>query len=234
MILLLAGTTEGRKMADGLHRQGFKVLAATATVYGKELLSKTYPGQVIAGPLTLDDLLMIIKEKAINRVVDATHPYATQITYNAQEACRITGIAYERVERETSGIKADEGIIPAVDTVEAAHIAAKFKGTVFLTTGSSKLEDYTKIIAADRLVVRILPVRESLDKCLKLGILPANIVAMQGPFDYKTNKALFLRYDAAVIISKESGPQGGVKEKIDAAASLNIPVILISRPSVLS
>jgi precorrin-6A/cobalt-precorrin-6A reductase len=230
MILLLAGTTEGRKMAHELQRQGLEVLAATATAYGSELLSNVYQGQVITGPLTLDDLLNLISEKGITRVIDATHPYAAQITHNAQEACRIMGITYERVERVASGIEDDYGIFPAADAAEAALIAAKFEGTIFLTTGSSKLEEYLQVIAADRLVVRILPVRESLDKCLKLGILPAKIIAMQGPFDYDTNRALFKRYRAAVVISKESGPQGGVKEKIDAAASLSIPVILISRP----
>ncbi len=217
-------------MAHYLQRQGLEVLVATATPYGSELLGKAYQGQVITGPLTNDDLLNLIREKRVNRVIDATHPYATQITHNAQEACRIMGITYERVERAASGIEAGEGIISAADAAEAALIAANFEGTVFLTTGSSKLEEYLQIIAADRLVVRILPVRGSLDKCLKLGILPAKIIAMQGPFDYDTNRALFKRYRAAVVISKESGLQGGVKEKIDAAASLSIPVILISRP----
>lgn len=230
MILVLAGTTEGRRVAIDLERQGSNVLAATATAYGSELLSKEYRGQITSGSLTLEDLLNLIKKKGIKRVIDATHPYAIQISKNAQEACRIMNIAYERVEREASRIKADYDIIPAANASEAALLADRFDGNVFLTTGSNRLEEFLKVIAAERLVVRILPVSESLAKCLRLGIAPANIIAMQGPFDYDTNRALFKRYRAAVIISKESGPQGGVIEKIEAAASLQIPFILISRP----
>jgi len=71
MILILAGTTEGRVVAQELQRQGLEVLVATATAYGCELLSKAYQGPIIAGQLTLKDLLNLIREKKINRVIDA-------------------------------------------------------------------------------------------------------------------------------------------------------------------
>jgi precorrin-6A/cobalt-precorrin-6A reductase len=232
MILLLAGTTEGRRIAIDLERQGVAVMASTATTYGLNLLREGFKGSIYSAPLGLEALVEMIKTKDIVKVVDATHPYATKISENAREACRKLDIPYERVEREKTAIKMIQGkeVIPAADINEAAAIAASFEGNIFLTTGSSKLEDYLKVIDADRLVVRILPVAESLEKCLKLKIKPANIIAMQGPFEQEINEIIFKRYNAAVVISKESGPAGGVAEKISAAKSLNIPVILISRP----
>ena len=55
---------------------------------------------------------------------------------------------------------------------------------------------------------------------------------MQGPFDEETNRLLFKRYNAALVIAKESGPTGGTADKIRAARNLNIPIILIDHPVI--
>jgi len=230
MILVLAGTSEGRKAAAALEKEGLPVIASTATDYGRELLRLDFKGEIISRRLDLEAMQKLIIEKGITRLLDATHPYATVATATAVEACRLSGISYERLERAASEPEALTGVIEAGSIEEAATTAASYSGSIFLTTGSSRLEHYTAIIDPSRLVVRILPVAASLEKCLSLKIPPANIIAMQGPFDEETNRALFKRYKAAAVITKESGPTGGTAEKIKAAHSLNIPVILLTRP----
>jgi len=230
VILVLAGTSEGRQAAIDLEKEGLKVMAATATTYGGELLQKDFQGEISTRPLDLEAMMELINLKGVIKVIDATHPFAEEVSKNAREACRLAGIEYERLEREGSDIKTGGGVLFARDTEEAVQLASGYKGNIFLTVGSSKLEHYTRSLDPDRLIVRILPVKASLEKCLDLGIPPKNIIAMQGPFDEEINKLLFRRYQAVLIITKDSGPAGGVAEKITAARALNIPVILISRP----
>ncbi len=231
MILVLAGTSEGRQATLALEKEGSEVMAATATAYGGELLEKDFHGEISTRPLDLEAMTELIRRRGIRKIVDATHPFAEEVSNNAREACRLTGIEYERLEREVSNVETVRGVIKARDVEEAVQLASGHPGSIFLTVGSSKLEHYTRSLNPERLIVRILPVLSSLEKCLELDIPPKNIIAMQGPFDQEINKLLFQRYEAALIISKDSGPAGGTAEKISAAQSLSIPIILISRPN---
>jgi precorrin-6A/cobalt-precorrin-6A reductase len=230
VILVLAGTSEGRKTALSLEKQGHTVIAATATAYGGELLKKEFRGEISSKPLDFEGMLGFIETKQVTRVIDATHPFAEQVSANARAACRRAGILYERLEREMTGVGQEEGLIVARDVEEAVQLAAAAEGNIFLTVGSSKIEQYASALDPDKLVVRILPVVSSLERCLSGGISPKNIIAMQGPFNEEINRALFRRYCAAMVITKDSGPAGGTAEKISAAKSLNIPIIIISRP----
>ncbi len=234
MILVLAGTSEGRQVAIALENEGLEVMAATATAYGGELLQKGFHGEISTRPLGLEAMTELICLKGVIKVIDATHPFAEEVSNNAREACRLAGVEYERLEREGSHVEAGEGVITARDTEEAVQLAAGFAGNIFLTVGSSKLEYYTRSLNPKKLIVRILPVKASLEKCIKLGIPPKNIIAMQGPFEEEMNKLLFRCYEAALVISKDSGPAGGVAEKISAAQSLSLPIIIIYRPNPTS
>lgn len=231
MILVLAGTSEGRKTALALEAEGYKVMAAMATAYGGDLLEKDFHGEISVRPLNLEAMIELIRKRGITKVIDATHPFAEEVSTNAKAACLRTGIDYERFEREVSNVETGRGVIKACDLEEAVQLASGCSGNIILTVGSSKLECYTRSLYPEKLIVRILPVLSSLEKCLELGIPPKNIIAMQGPFDEEINRLLFWRYDAALIISKDSGPAGGTAEKISAAQSLSIPIILISRPN---
>jgi len=234
MILVLAGTSEGRLAAVSLEKEGLEVIASTATTYGGELLAKDFKGEITARPLTFAEMVQLITDKKIDKVIDATHPFAVEVSNNVREACQVKNVTYERLERTGEEYVEDEGMFKAKDVEEAVLLASemegKITGNIFLATGSSKLEYYVASLDPEKLVVRILPVKESLEKCLELGLSPKNIIAMQGPFDEKINRCLFKRYKASLLITKDSGPTGGTKEKIDAAKGLNIPVILIERP----
>lgn len=235
MILVLAGTTEGRKIAAALEKEGHRVIASTATAYGGELLGRTFGGEIISRPLNSTELLRLIKTKKINRVIDATHPYALEISSNARQACLKAVVPYERIERAAvSNLGADNEMIIEVDSFEAAAELASTltenDGKIFLTIGSNELHCFAARIDPSRLVARILPVPDSIAKCLALNIQPANIIAMQGPFDEELNKLMLRRYNAIVLVTKESGMAGGTAEKISAAQSLSIPTILITRP----
>lgn len=231
MILVLAGTREARIIVEVLQQAGQKVLATTVTEYGRQLLEENSP--VLEGGLTATSLVQLLKEQDIQLVVDATHPFAVQVSQLAVEVCQQVGVNYVRFEREETTLPSAHQDVKMVESfAAAAQLALEIVGNVFLTVGANHLETFCRYIPKERLVVRVLPVLSSLTKCADLGIAPARIIAMQGPFSQELNVALFRQYQAGVIISKESGPTGGTDTKLEAARALGLPVILVQRPQV--
>ena len=104
-----------------------------------------------------------------------------------------------------------------------------------LTTGSKTLEIFAKELVGlenTRLIARMLPRIDNMEKCAELGIEQKNIVAIQGPFSKELNKALYRQYGVTLMITKESGKVGSVDEKLEAALECGIETIMIARPNV--
>ena len=103
---------------------------------------------------------------------------------------------------------------------------------MFLTTGSRNLERFVKAPALKdcTLIARVLPTAEVVELCEKLGLTPAQIIAMQGPFSREMNRSMYEKYGADVIVTKNSGMVGGTDEKFQAAEDLGLPVVVIDRP----
>lgn len=241
MILLLGGTTEGREILAHCLERGWAVVATAATEYGRILLEKSASGfqkkdiHFIARPLEREEMIFLIREKGVKVVVDATHPFAVLVSKKAREACRETGIPYIRYCRQRGGIpeKGEVLICPHYEAAAQKAAALGGKGTIFLTVGSRPLPLFVAAAREQgrRVVARVLPVVEAIERCRKAGLEPADIIAMQGPFSCELNKALFRAYQASVVVAKESGIAGGMEEKVQAAASLGIPLVLVSRPA---
>jgi precorrin-6A/cobalt-precorrin-6A reductase len=89
-----------------------------------------------------------------------------------------------------------------------------------------------KYVSVDRFYPRILKVENSIRKCEELHIDPEHIIPMTGAATLEENIDLIEKYDASVMITKESGEIGGVIEKIEAANQTDIAVIMIQRPKI--
>ncbi|MGO1819434.1 MAG: precorrin-6A/cobalt-precorrin-6A reductase, partial [Senegalia sp. (in: firmicutes)] len=86
MILVLSGTEDGREIVEKLLKNNQTVLATTATEYGGKLF-KIHPKlKVISERLDIDDMIALIKKYNIKTIVDATHPYAAEVSKNAIKA----------------------------------------------------------------------------------------------------------------------------------------------------
>ncbi|ADL07099.1 precorrin-6A reductase [Thermosediminibacter oceani] len=231
MILVLAGTKDGRLLAEKLSSMGFEVFASVVTDYGGQLLGERV--RVRIGPFGDTGLREFIARRGIRVVVDATHPFAKDISLKAIEVTRQMGVKYIRYERKESAREYYTGVIMARDFEDAAQKAAEFH-TIFLTIGSRNLEKFAGLKGmGKKLVVRVLPTSEVLKKCEQLGFSPGEIIAARGPFSAEMNYLMFRDYGIDAVVSKESGPEGGVPEKLEAARRLGIPVILIQRPPLV-
>lgn len=234
MILVLAGTKDGRHLAAALADAGYPVLASAVTLYGGALLKEGTAAEVRCGPLDEEGLVALMRERQVTLVVDATHPFAAAARHNAQLACERLRIPRLRFERATlpQPQRSGAAVLTVAGIEGAVRVAAATAGNIFLTTGSSSVAAFARALGPERLIVRLLPDAAALQRCAALGIGPQRLIAMQGPFSMEMNREMFRHCNAALVISKESGKTGGLPEKIAAAAALQIPIIVISRPSL--
>lgn len=230
-IFLIAGTQDGRKLAEFLLQKNFDVTASVVSEYGKKLLETCAGIKINDKPLERDELEKILREEHFNFLVDASHPYAKNISANAIAATQAAQIVYIRYER--AEVEFDYEKIFHVDSYEEAALkASEFGKNIFLTTGSRNLKIFVDLLKDCNLTARILPTAEVLTQCEALGLTPKNIIAMQGAFSVELNVEIFKHAGAEVIVTKNSGQIGGADTKLEAAKILNLPVVMIDRPKI--
>lgn len=229
LIWLIGGTSEGRRLIQELEDLDVDIYVSVATEYGASLISPQSNVTVMAKRMDLEAMCSFLRDKQPNFVIDATHPYATIVTETVQEACRREDCQYLRLVRPVG----EAGNYTRVaDFGEAVELLNHLDGKIFLTTGSKNLPDFTAVNDyQERIALRILPMRDSLDTALELGYKPANIVCMQGPFSKELNIAMLKKFGSKFMVTKDSGPVGGFEEKVEATEAAGAKLIVIGRAS---
>lgn len=254
-VLIFSGTSEGRTLAELLSRRGIFVTVCVATEYGQEVMEQENDYiSVQVGRLTGAEMEALIGKKDWRAVVDATHPFAEEVTKNIAEACKKQGREVLRLLREDENIKSGSWeeetsseenssrpgqdtreettkIIYVDSTQEAAAYLNQTAGNIFLTTGSKELPEYLDGIKdTTRIYVRILPSSQEVEKCRSLGLRGKQIICMQGPFSEALNVAMMKEIGADILVTKETARAGGFREKLAAAENVGADVVVIRRP----
>lgn len=254
-LVIFGGTTEGRQLAEFACEKGVAAYVCVATSYGEKMMKPHPLLEVNSDGMEEKEIEELLSDPGILAVLDATHPYAWQITEKISDACRKTGRKYMRVQREilsdfSSGretkkcqekeqrqkdkwqrLCAEEDVIPAGSAEEAACILDGCEGRALITTGSKDVPVYMNIRnARERLTFRVLPSREALAVCTEAGVPGKNLICMQGPFSVEMNAALLKACEADYLVTKVSGKNGGFYEKIRAARQTGARVIAIMPP----
>lgn len=225
-IMIFAGTTEGRLLASELTSRGIPITISTATEYGRTVLEPHPLQEIRSGRMTYDEMLRTLGTYRF--VIDATHPFAREVTDNIKKSCERLGIFYLRVIRKTTDFTEE----CYVSDLEAAiRLLAATEGPILVTTGSKELVKYKSLPqAASRVYARVLPTHDALDKAAELGLTGSHIIAMQGPFTEELNLALIRQLGIRYLVTKDSGTVGGVDEKLSACKKAGIQAIIIGRP----
>ena len=236
-VFVFAGTADGRQLVSKLLAHGAAVTASVVSRYGGALLTQAeQAGQdLIVNEEPLDEAAFqwYCRDNNIGTIVDASHPYAVNVSQNAMAAAKKLGLPYIRYERDVTEFPYDKlHLVHSYE--EAAEVAASLGETIFLTTGSRNLAKFkaAPALAGKRLIARILPTPDVVAMCDGLGFSPADIVAMQGPFTEALNRAMLEQYHADVLVTKNSGSVGGTDTKFAAAKALGLPVVVIDRPKL--
>lgn len=230
-ILLFGGTTEGRLLTQELLRDNFQVILCVATEYGQELAGQAGGLQIRTGRLNQEEMEALLRQEKPDLVIDATHPYAREVTANIFHACERTGRKRFRCLRQSSQEEGEQEIWYFNTMQEAADWLRGQEGAVLLTTGSKELacfcqmEDYR-----ERLYARVLPLEESVRVCRGLGLSGRHILAVQGPFSEEMNYAQLREYGCRILVTKDGGAEGGFSQKLAAARRAGVRTAVIRRP----
>ncbi|MCL2296463.1 MAG: precorrin-6A reductase [Methanomassiliicoccaceae archaeon] len=227
-VIVFAGTTEGRKIAEYLGNAGIDVLACVATEFGKRLMKESEHLKVSSERLGEEGIRRIMNE-GCSCVIDATHPYAVVISGKIRAACEDTGSEYIRLVRGESCEHDNTVIVP--DVSSAVEYLNGTEGNILVTTGSKELDKYTAIKNyKDRVFARVLSAPTASQTCAEIGFEGRNLFCMQGPFCEELNYGLLKQINAKYMVTKDSGEPGGFEDKIRAANRAGAKVILVSRP----
>lgn len=252
-IVIFAGTTEGRRLSEILADARIAHTVCVATEYGEIVMREqtdlaTVQGNGQGQPLVKlhrgrmdrEQMEEFLRNEGYEIVVDATHPYAQIVTENIREAVAAIRSSkkdaqfpiYLRLERQIDGTAEAEENVTNIqyfeNNADCARALEDTEGNILLTTGSKELATYCASGKLhDRLYVRILPGRESLELCMEQGIKGRQILALQGPFSTEMNVAILKQYDIRHMVTKNSGRTGGYQEKLEAAKMLGIPAYVI-------
>lgn len=234
MIGLILGTSEGRKILSLLNKFTEDILVSTATEYGGEILKDYKYSYLNTNPLDLEGLVKIFKEKNVDLLVDASHPYALEISKNVMKACEVLHIEYLRYERPSciDKFKNEEKIIEVKDYDELYDNLKNIKGNILNTTGSRNLDKILSMNLENRIIHRVLPSVKVMQECIDKGLDAGDIIAMKGPISYELNSAFIEEYKAQAVILKDSGVQGGTEEKLKACVNHNIYGFIIGRQTM--
>lgn len=226
-ILLFGGTTEGRLLTEYLYDTNVTVDVCVATEYGKELLQQKQNVNVHLGRMDLQQMKVFMSKKQYCCVIDATHPYALEVTQNIKYACEYHDIPYYRVSRENNNT--EYGVY--VESIEQAIDYLKnTEGNILLTTGSKEIHKFAALPQySQRVYARVLPSVDSITACQNSGLTAKHIICMQGPFSKDMNVEHIKHINAKYIVTKQSGNAGGFQQKIDAAIQCHVTAIILYR-----
>lgn len=230
-VLIFGGTTEGRILSEALRDRGDEVTVCVATDYGREEQEQVTGVTVLTGRKGPEEMRALLPQ--YDRCIDATHPYATEVTSNLRQIAEETGVPYVRVCRDLSqNTDADalpEGVQTFFGLEQLASYLKSTEGNILLATGTKELPAF-RDLSPDRLFPRVLPSVENLTACEAMGIPRRNIIAMQGPFTTELNEAILHQKDIAYFVTKNGGATGGFPEKLEAAKNAGVPLLVLLPP----
>jgi precorrin-6Y C5,15-methyltransferase (decarboxylating) len=230
-VFIFSGTSEGRRLSKALADAGADVHVRVATEYGAEVMGYDPNIDVKVGSCGgAEGIADVIRKNGYGIVVDATHPYAMNITEHIRQACEATGAEYIRLKRSESDTDSDS-IVKVSSVQEAVDYLKDKDGNILASTGSKDIALYTQIPDyKERVTARVLSTIESVQKCAEYGFSGKNLICAQGPFSEETNYATLKQIGAKYLVTKDSGTSGGYEDKVRAAIRAGATVVLIERP----
>ena len=222
-MLLLGGTTEANLLSAAIAKAGL------AGVYSYAGRTDAPMGQPIhmrvggfGGVAGLQDYLA---SDGITHVIDATHPFAAQMSANAVAACTASGVPLIALERAPWLAGSDDNWTQVPDLPAAVAVLGDLPLRVFLAIGRQHLDAFAAQ-PQHHYLVRLVDAPTG-----PLPLPQADMVVARGPFSVADDTALLRDRGIEVVVAKNAGGKGAVA-KIAAARALGLPVVMIDRPAI--
>lgn len=232
-IWLIGGTTESQTLASVIASHHLPCIVTVTTEAAKLLYSgidQTYL-KVRVGKLLPNQMPKFCQMHQVIVILDASHPYALEVSQAAIAVSRLANIPYLRYERPNI-ISASPQIIQ-LDSFNTLLTGQYLVGQrVLLTVGSQILPQFINWQTRAILFTRILPTLEALQIALESGFTSERILALRPPVGKQLELALWQKWRINLVVTKASGRVGGEATKREVAHQLNIPLIVIERPKL--
>ncbi|MEN5201476.1 cobalt-precorrin-6A reductase [Pseudomonas wadenswilerensis] len=216
-ILLLGGVTEALAIARTLGPQHVYSLAGIGRV------PTDLDCQVRVGGFGgAEGLAAYLRAQNIELLIDATHPYAAQISANAARAAQLTGVPCWALRRPAWQAQAGDDWREVADWAELIDALRPFQRPLF-TLGREPLQHLHEIPAHQFWTLRALEACPGNERC--------EVIGARGPFHLDDERALFERRQIDVLISKNSG-SGATEPKLQVARERGVPVLVLRRPDL--
>ncbi|WP_085704321.1 cobalt-precorrin-6A reductase [Pseudomonas sp. B8(2017)] len=216
-ILLLGGVTEALAIARRLGPQHVYSLAGIGRV-PQDLQCQVRVG----GFGGAEGLARYLHEAGITLLIDATHPYAAQISRNAANAAGMAGIPCWALRRPAWQAQTGDDWREVEDWARLIEALKPFRRPLF-TLGREPLQHLDEIPPEQFWTLRALEACPGNDRC--------EVIGARGPFHIDDERALFQRRKIDVLISKNSGSVA-TEPKLEVARELGIPVLILKRPAL--
>jgi len=223
-VLILGGTREAVALAGALVER-FGREAVITSLAGRTAAPARVPGTVRTGGFGgAAALAGYLREERIAAVIDATHPFATQISANAAAACSRAGVPRVVLDRPAwqPGPADDWHMVESL--AEAAARLPNAGRRVFLSLGPRAVPAFSGVSDVWFLVRMVDPPAEP------LPLTAHEVVLGRGPFDEVAERQLMAAHGIDLVITRNSGGEGAVA-KLAAARALGLPVIMLARPA---
>ena len=222
-VLLLGGTTEATALAHAFAAAGIDAIFSYAG-RTENPVAQPLPTR-LGGYGGINGLADYVIDAKITHVVDATHPFATQISRNAVEACAMTQTPLIAHERSEWLAQPGDNWQHVPDTQAAVAALPANPVRIFLAIGKQTLPAF----AAQPQHFYLLRLVDAPDAALPVP--NAEVILDRGPFTVESDIALMRAHAITHIVAKNSGGIGALA-KLEAARCLHLPVILIARPAI--
>jgi precorrin-6A/cobalt-precorrin-6A reductase len=220
-LLILAGTAEAAALAGACAAR--RDIALICSLAGRTRDPTPLPGELrIGGFGGVEGLMEFLERRAIDRVIDATHPFAAQMSRHAEAACRRAGVPRLRLLRPLWRSQPGDRWIEVSRLSEAAARLPGLGRRALLTVGQKDLEAFAGLRDIWLLIRSIEPPeRLPTGSSLWLGA--------RGPFTLEGELTLMREHRIDVLVTKASGGEA-IYAKLAAARALGLPVLMVRRP----
>ncbi|MFF0553311.1 cobalt-precorrin-6A reductase [Streptomyces sp. NPDC004311] len=222
-VLVLGGTTEARRLAEAL--AGEAAWRVTTSLAGRVAAPVLPPGDTrIGGFGGAAGLAAWIAAHRVTHLVDATHPFAERMSFNAAEAARLSGVPLLALRRPGWEPAAGDAWTFTDSLAGAAALLPGLGRRVFLTTGRMGLHTFAGLDDTWFLVRSVDPPD---------GPVPARLEVLlaRGPFTLEDERELLARHRIDLLVTKDSGGSA-TAPKLAAAREAGVPVLVVRRPPV--
>ncbi len=221
-VLILGGTSDATELAAQVSQ--FLAIEVISSLAGRTRAPALPQGQVRVGGFGgVEGLVAYLQAEQIDCLIDATHPFAAQITWHAATAAQHCQIPFLMLHRPAWQPVSGDRWIEVASHEAAAAILPQLAQRIFLTIGRQELAAFAHLSDLWFLMRMIDPPQPP--------IPPGELLLERGPFTLAHEQALLQQYRIEAIVSKNSGGDA-TYAKIQAAREAGLPVVMVQRPAL--